>query len=141
MAVAIVSGTIKEMLSLPRKSLAKKIVGKALISDGAVSLWIHADNNAAMTFLENSMKNGYSVPLGVVVKADSSSAYGIALVPRVTGLSSDYVPDMIKVKLGDLVRQGDYYRSKGLYYPPVWFVSVRVDSAERLGGRHDVRGQ
>lgn len=126
---------------LSRKSASKKVIGKALISDGTVSLWVHIDTDAALSFLENSGKNGFSVPLGVLVKADSSVAYGITLVPRVTGLSPDYVPDMIKVKLGDLVRKGDYYRSKGLYFPPVWFVSVKVESVERIRGRNDVRGE
>ena len=115
------------------------IAGKALISDGTISLWIYARDGRAMTFLENSRKAGYYVLLGVVVERDSSATYGVTLVPAVTDLEPGSIPELMKARLSDIIRQSDYYMTRGLFHPPVWFVSVKVDNVEGSSIKKDIR--
>jgi hypothetical protein len=122
-----------------KRKEAAGIIGKALVSDGKISFWIYSNNTACMTFLENSKKSGFYVTLGVSVKKDPSAAYGVTLIPLITQLGSRYVPEILKAGLSDIIKQSEYYTTRGLFYPPVWFVSVKIDTTERLHGGKDIR--
>ncbi|MBN2159493.1 MAG: VWA domain-containing protein [Spirochaetes bacterium] len=122
-----------------RESAGRVPEGRALITDGKVSFWVAVPDPDFMAFLEGMEQSGIMAPLGVTVKKDVVSAYGITLVPVLKGLTSDYIPKCCAAELGDIVRRSDYYRTRGLFYPPVWFVNVRVASAEKFRGKKDIR--
>ncbi len=113
--------------------------GRVLVSDGTVSFWMNVPDGEFMDFFENRQKAGSLILLGVMVKKDPNATYGVSLVPKLRGLSGDLVPQSLRAGLGDIVRRADYYTTKGLSYPPVWFVSVKVETAERARPRDDVR--
>jgi hypothetical protein len=115
--------------------------GKALVSDGKLSLWVTAPAPEMIDYFIGARRNGVVVALGVSVQKDSGSAYGISLVPVLSGLASDYIPRCAAADLSDLVRRGDYYSTRGISHPPVWFIRITVDRAERSGGRDDIRGK
>jgi hypothetical protein len=124
-----------------RKTTGQAIAGKALISDGKVSFWVTASDDNIMDFFIEHQKKGFVFPLGVMVKKDAASAYGISLIPVIKGLGTDFLPQCLKAGLSDIVRRGDYYSTKGLSFPPVWFVEVKVENAEKSRGHRDIRGK
>lgn len=115
--------------------------GRALCTDGSVSFWITAPDSDVMACFIRARREGAVVSLGVTVRKDAGSPYGISLMPVATGISADYIPGSVLVRLGDLARRGEYYRTHGLSRPPVWFVRVTVDRTERARGGGDIRGQ
>ncbi len=115
--------------------------GKALVSDGTISFWVTVPDNGFIDFFIERQKTGFVFPLGVMVKKDASSAYGVSLVPVIKSLGSDYLPACIKANLGDIVKRSDYYSTRGLSFPPVWFVDVKVERAEKSRGNSDIRGR
>lgn len=113
--------------------------GRVLVSDGRVSFWLDVPDGEFMDYFENRQKEGSMVLIGVMVKKDPNATYGVTLVPKLRGLSGDLIPQSLRAGLGDIVRRADYYTTKGLSHPPVWFVMVKVESAERARPRDDVR--
>jgi hypothetical protein len=122
-----------------KKKAAGSMIGKALVSDGKISFWVYTEDAHCLAYLEKSRKSDMYIPLGVIVQKDTSAAYGVTLVPHVTDLDSGYIPALIKAGLSDIVKQSEYYMTRGLLYPPVWFVNVKVDTVERLHGGKDIR--
>ncbi len=94
-----------------------------------------------MNYFLEKQRTGHVNPLGVTVKKDPGSAYGITLVPTVKDLTADYIPRCLATGLGDIVKRSDYYATRGLMYPPVWFVNLKIDNAERVRGGRDIRGK
>ncbi|MBN1496409.1 MAG: VWA domain-containing protein [Spirochaetes bacterium] len=115
--------------------------GRALCTDGPVSFWVTAPDPDVMAYFIRAKREGAVVSLGVTVRKEAGSPYGISLMPVATGISADYIPESVMVRLGDLARRGEYYRTHGLSRPPVWFVRVKVDRTERSRGDEDIRGQ
>ncbi len=124
-----------------RKGTRAVSAGKALISDGKVSFWVSAPSDEFITYFIDRQAVGLVFPLGVMVKKDAASAYGVSLVPVIKGIGSDYLPQCLRARLSDIVRRGEYYSTNGLSFPPVWFVDVRVDQSERSRGGSDIRGR
>jgi hypothetical protein len=113
--------------------------GRVLISDGKVSFWMDVPDGEFMDYFENRQKAGSQVLIGVMVKKDPGATYGVSLVPRLRGLAGDLVPQSVRAGLGDIVKRADYYTTRGVSYPPVWFITVKVESAERARAKGDVR--
>jgi len=124
-----------------RKGTAIVSAGKALISDGKVSFWVSAPSEDFIAYFIDRQDAGLVFPLGVMVKKDAGSAYGVSLVPVIKGIGSEYLPQCLRVSLSDIVRRGEYYSTNGLSFPPVWFVDVKVDNSERSRGGRDIRGR
>ncbi len=122
-----------------RGRAAEGVIGKALISEGGVSFWIYPNSQDSMAMLENASKRGVYILLGVMAKKDPNAPYGVTLVPQIASLDSNYVPELLKARLSDFIKQSDYYLTRGLFFPPVWFVSVKVETAERLRSAEDIR--
>jgi hypothetical protein len=116
-------------------------IGKALISEGNISFWVYSNNPDDMAVLENARKSGFYILLGVTLKKDANAPYGVALIPLAANLGSGYVPELLKVRLSDIIGRSDYYMTRGLFFPPVWFVSVKVETTERLRGAEDIRAR
>ncbi len=124
-----------------RKASGPATAGKALVSDGNISFWVTAPDSGFIDFFIERQKTGFIFPLGVMVKKDSSSAYGVSLIPVIKGLGTDYLPRCIKASLSDIVKRNDYFSTRGLSFPPVWFVDVKVESAEKSRSERDIRGR
>jgi hypothetical protein len=113
--------------------------GRVLVSDGKVSFWMNVPDNGFMDYFENRQKAGAMVLIGVAVKKDPGATYGVSLIPKMRGIGTDLVPLSLRAGLGDIVKRADYYTTRGVTFPPVWFISVRVESAERARAKDDVR--
>ena len=124
-----------------RRTAGRTLSGKALVSDGRISLWIMVHDDDFMNYFLDKQKTGHVSPIGVIVKKDPGSAYGITLVPAVKELTADYIPRCLATGLGDIVKRSEYYSTRGLMYPPVWFVNVKIDNAEKIRGSKDIRGK
>jgi len=124
-----------------RRTSVPASAGRALVSDGTISFWVNAPDSGFIDFFMERQKTGFVFPLGVMVKKDSGSAYGVSLVPVMKGMGTDYLPRCIRASLSDIVRRNDYYSTKGLSFPPVWFVDVKVEQAEKSRGERDIRGR
>lgn len=124
-----------------RKAAGPGAAGRALISDGTLSFWVTAPDGGFIDFFIDRQQRGLVFPLGVMVKKDSGSAYGVSLIPVIKGMGADYLPRSIRASLSDIVRRNDYYSTKGLSFPPVWFVDVKVEQAEKSRGERDIRGR
>lgn len=113
--------------------------GKALISDGKISLWVRVtDDKIMQEFQRNDAKEFYT-KIGFIVKESKTEAYGVELVPVAAGITSDYIPDRCKATLSGIIKNPDYYSSTGVGFPPVWFVEVKIENTESFEGRKDVR--
>lgn len=124
-----------------RKGTAIVSAGKALISDGKVSFWVSAPSENFIAYFIDRQDAGLVFPLGVMVKKDAGSAYGVSLVPVIKGIGSEYLPQCLRASLSDIVRRGEYYSTNGLSFPPVWFVDVKVENSQRSRGGSDIRGR
>lgn len=114
-------------------------VGKALLSDGKISLWIQVHDRGMFDFLSEKSRNPYFFPLGVMISEDPAVTYGISLTPVAHKIPSDYIPDMIRADLSDVIRRRKYYMENGFFHPPLWFINVRVENMELLNKRKDIR--
>jgi hypothetical protein len=92
-----------------------------------------------MDYFENRQKAGTTVLIGVMVRKDPAATYGVSLVPKLRGLAGDLVPQSLRAGLADIVKRADYYSTRGVTFPPVWFVSVKIESAERARAKDDIR--
>jgi hypothetical protein len=124
-----------------RRSAVRTPSGKALVTDGKISLWVTVRDDDFMNYFLDKQRTGFVNPVGVIVKKDAGAAYGITLIPAVKELTADYIPRCLSTSLGDIIKRSDYYSTKGLMYPPVWFVNVKIDNAEKIRGRKDIRGK
>ena len=122
-----------------RGKAAHAAAGKVLLTDGVISFWTLAPDVGFMEFFERMKNADRFFPLCVSVKKNASSPYGIELVPVAKDFSADCVPSIMKATLDDMVKRSDYYRTNGLFVPPVWFVNVKVGEAERSRRGRDVR--
>ncbi len=113
--------------------------GKALVSDGKISLWVRVSDGKMMQAFAKNDGRGFYIKVGFIVKESKSEAYGVELIPVAIEITSDYIPEKCKATLSDIVKNPDYYSSTGVGFPPVWFVDVKIDNTESFEGRQDVR--
>lgn len=124
-----------------KRGRVKRRVGRALISDGTITIWIDVVESDDLRFLEQKRRSGFYFPLGVFVKKNSNEPYGISLKTEsaLLTVTDDYVPDMMRVALKRLIAKPAYYMHNGLFNPPVWFLSVKVERIKRDRGVRDIR--
>jgi len=121
---------------------ASKIpLGKVLLSDGRISFWSYIRDRELLDFFIEKNKKKYYFHLGVVIKRDIGKTYGLSFMPKVKGLASYYIPDRLKTDLISIIKKRDYYISKGLFYPPVWFVNIKVEKVEKFKDKIDIRNR
>jgi len=113
--------------------------GKALISDGNISLWIRIrDKDVLEKFLSYSQR-GILVKCGFTVSIAEGEPYGITLTPVASDITSDYITDFVRTSLIDIVKNKDYYITKGVGRPPVWFINVKIENVESYIHAKDIR--
>ncbi|HON78002.1 MAG TPA: vWA domain-containing protein [Spirochaetota bacterium] len=116
-------------------------IARVLLEDGRTTLWIHVHRRKDLDFFRKKKQSRILFPLGVVVERKTSAPFGVALKPEwyLTGLSRDYIPDMMKTSLEKLIQSPDHYTGRGLYSPPVWFLEVKVGKILGARDRRDIR--
>lgn len=134
---------ISDILSSMQSSLSKSsgtlYSGKALVSDGKISFWVKVKDQKIMDTFSKHAANGFYLKAGFNIKKSDSEAYGIELVPVVTHITPDYIPDLAKTTLTDIVKNQEFFITKGLGSPPVWFVEVKIENIERFDLKPDIR--
>ncbi|MBN1531595.1 MAG: VWA domain-containing protein [Spirochaetes bacterium] len=114
-------------------------LGKVLITDGAISFWSPVADAGEMRFYRQKKGYPFPFPLGIVIRKNPADTYGISFIPTVRGITSDFVPALVKTTLSDVVQRKQYHMNEGLFFPPVWFIDARVEEVEQTGGMGDVR--
>lgn len=133
-------GTILESMRVSFfKAVQESFSGKALISDGRLSIWVKVKDPRVMQRLEESSEKGFFIKCGFNVRTSSAEAYGVDLTPVTADITSDYITDYVRTSLTDIVKNRDYYTSKGIGRPPIWFVDVKIENTERYDLKPDVR--
>ncbi|MCP4135491.1 MAG: VWA domain-containing protein [bacterium] len=120
-----------------KNRIMKKSVGKVLLSDGKISFWVYVRNRKSFDFYRNRKR--FYFPLGVEIRKDRKQPYGIAFVPRITNVQSGNIPAMVTAKLSNIIKKRGYYMSKGMLYPPIWFVRVKVENIKSFKKVKDIR--
>ncbi|HOP28844.1 MAG TPA: VWA domain-containing protein [Spirochaetota bacterium] len=113
--------------------------GKALISDGRLSMWVKVKDPGVMRRLEMNSEKGFFIKCGFQVRTASNDAYGVNLTPVTAEITSDYITDFVKTDLTEIVKNKDYFTSKGIGKPPTWFIDVKIENTERYDLKPDVR--
>ncbi|HPJ34420.1 MAG TPA: VWA domain-containing protein [Spirochaetota bacterium] len=138
-----VQSNIEEIFDSMRESLfrsaGEKFYGKALISDGRLSMWVKIRDARLMNRFAEYAGRGYYLKCGFNVRKSSSEAYGVELIPVTADITSDYITDFVKTTLTDIVKNSNYYISKGIGTPPLWFAEIKVDNIESYEPKRDVR--
>ena len=130
------------MLSMQSKlshSSGTAYAGKALVSDGKVSFWVKVKDPGIMDTFSKHAATGFYLTAGFNIKKSISDAYGIELVPAVAHITSDYIPELAKTNLSTIVKNQDFFITKGLGSPPVWFVEVKIENVDRSDIKQDIR--
>lgn len=130
---------ISSMQSGLSKSSGTSYNGRVLISDGKISFWVKVKNQKIMDIFEKEGTTGFYLKPGFNIRKSDSDAYGIELIPVTVDISSDYIPQLAKTTLTDIVKNQEFFITKGLGSPPVWFVEVKIDNVERYDRKFDVR--
>lgn len=130
---------ISSMQTSFSKSSGTSYLGRALISDGKVSFWVKVKDPKIIEIFDKQGRSGFYIKTGFNIKKSDSDAYGIELVPVTADISSDYIPDLAKTTLTDIVKNQEFFITKGLGSPPVWFVEVKIENVERYDQKIDVR--
>jgi len=130
---------ISSMQNSFSKSSGTSYLGRALISDGKISFWVKVKDKKIMDIFDRQGSSGFYLKTGFNIKKSESDAYGIELVPVIADISSDYIPELAKTTLSDVVKNQEFFITKGLGSPPVWFVEIKIENVERYDQKIDVR--
>ncbi|MDY6932851.1 MAG: VWA domain-containing protein [Spirochaetota bacterium] len=125
------------------KTPVKKTLGRVLLVDEKISFWVDVVNKGDMDFFERLVFLKHYFILGVSLQEKPGEPYGITFNPYhfVTNLSGEYIPDLIRINLKEIVQRSDYYMSNGLCYPPIWFIKVKAEQIIRNKPVNDIRDQ
>lgn len=138
-----VQSNIGEILDSMRgnffKASQESFSGKALITDGRLSMWVKVKDPNVMQRLEMNSEKGFFIKCGFNIRTASNEAYGVDLTPVAADITSDYITDFVRTSLTDIVKNKEYYTTKGIGKPPIWFVDVKIENTERYDLKPDVR--
>jgi hypothetical protein len=114
---------------------------KVLLTDGKLSVWVPVEDKEKLRFFRKKHTDKFSFSLGVSIRAAPDRLYGLLLVPEITGISSDYIPDMLRTGLEEIIKKRDIYSRKGFFTPPIWFLKLKVAEIRIVKGTKDIRDQ
>ncbi len=112
---------------------------RVLLSDGKISVWVPVEEKEKLRFFRKRHADKFTFPLGVSIRSAPDRVYGILLVPEITGISSDYIPDMLKTGLEKIIKKRDIYSGKGFLTPPIWFLELKVTEIRNMREARDIR--
>jgi hypothetical protein len=102
-------------------------------------MWVRVtDKKIMQDFIQNEGR-GFYTKLGVVVRESKTGEYGVELLPAITGVTADYIPEICRATLTGIIKKADAYSSTGAGYPPVWFIDVRIENCESYERARDIR--
>lgn len=127
----------KIIMRSPRFAAASKI----LLTDGKISIWVPVDEKEKLSFFKKRLADQSLFPLGVSIRSAPDRLYGILLVPEIAGISSDYVPDMLRTNLEKIIKKRNTFSIKGFLTPSIWFLKVKVGEIRNIKGIRDIRDQ
>ena len=116
-----------------------KRIGKVLLSNGKVSFWAYIDNEEKSKFYRNKSRARFYFPLGIVIRKNRRNAYGLSFIPKIFNVASGYIPRSMMTTLKKIIKRKHYYMTRGLFYPPIWFVKVKVERVRLYKGVIDIR--
>ncbi len=120
---------------------AGRPAAKVLLSNEGISLWVRVNSEKDLDFFSKQKSMGRIFPLGVTIVQKHSEPYGVTFNPSryITHLNPEYIPESMSVGLKSLLQKPARYITTGLFRPPVWFVSVKVEEIEPYRARKDIR--
>lgn len=121
------------------KASQESFSGKALISDGRLSMWVKVKDPKVMQRLEMNAEKGFFIKCGFTIRTAPNEAYGVDLTPVTADITSDYITDFVRTSLTDIIKNPGYYTSKGIAKPPIWFIDVKIENTGRYDLKPDVR--
>lgn len=118
-------------------------VGSFLASDGLISLWVDIpdDNNQRYEYIKRKQQTEEFFYLGITLRRDQTSPYGIRAAAACVDLRGDDVPASLLVTLSNLAQKPDAYMKAGFLQPPMWIIRVKAYEvrADRQGEELDIR--
>ncbi len=114
---------------------------RVLLSDGEISVWVPVEDRDTLRFFRKRYSDKVTFPLGVSVRSAPDRLYGLTLFPEITGISSDYIPEMLKTGLAGIIKKREFYSRKGFFTPPLWFLDLKVVEIRGVKRRRDIRDQ
>lgn len=124
---------------VPERPERGRPLARVLISDGKGSFWVSVMDESELDFFEKRSGNKFYFPLGVSFRKDSAEAHGLSLNVEAYDIESGFIPGYMAKELGEILQNPESYLKDGLFYPPVWFVDVRVEAVRKRGDMRDIR--
>lgn len=117
-------------------------LGRVLVYQDTYSLWLDVARPEDLDFFRKKVKSGEVFSLGVSIEEKRDEPFGIRFNPRryITGVPSDYLPELLKVRIENFVKEKAHYSSHGLFEPPIWFVELKAERVKFHKGS-DVRDE
>ncbi len=121
---------------------AQKPLGRVLVYQDTHSLWLDIVRPEDLDFFRKKVKSKEVFFLGVSIEEKRDEPFGIRFNPEryVTAVPSEYLPELLKVRLEKLVKEKAHYSTHGLFQPPVWFVELKAERVKFHKGS-DVRDE
>jgi len=125
-------------ISSALKSVVKlsEPLGRVLVTDGGVSLWLSID---AKEMMKNISESNDSIYLSGYFLRDKLSAYGITFKPLLLDIKKENIPKKMIVTLKKAIRRRNYYIRNGLFKPGLWFIRVKVVRKKSIKEKKDIR--
>ncbi|MFW5861592.1 MAG: hypothetical protein ACOCWZ_05010 [Spirochaetota bacterium] len=118
------------------------VMARVMLTDGARSVWVNVVRKEDLDFFRKKKNAGDKFLLGVSPVPQPAAPYGLTFSPYhfITGVTGQFVPEMMNATLKEIIVRQDHYRQEGLFSPPIWFITVKVTQIRSVkGARKDVR--
>ncbi len=137
----LLASIVESSRVVPGEGEAPAMAGRVLLTDGRTSLWTGVGGDKEMDFFRKAVRSKRLVPVGVVVQRNQDEAFGFSFNPNylITGVETDFIPDLLKASLEDILKDPDRFAGRGLFSPPIWFIEVNVEKTKSLRSGKDIR--
>ncbi len=119
-----------------------KPLGRALVYQDTHSLWLDIERPEDLDFFRKKVESKEVFFLGVSIEEKRDEPFGIRFNPGryITGIPLEYLPEILKVRLENLMKEKAHYSTHGLFQPPVWFIELKAERVKFHKGS-DVRDE
>ncbi len=119
-----------------------KSQGRVLVYQDSHSIWLDVIRPDDLEFFRKKVKSGEVFFLGVTIEEKRDEPFGIRFNPGryVTDIPSEYLPELLKVRLENLVKGKEHYATYGLFNPPIWFIELKAERV-KFHRESDVRDE
>lgn len=135
------ASVIVEKTSVPGQRESKSL-GRVLVYQDSYSIWVEVVRPEDLDFFRKKVKSKEVFLLGVSIEEKREEPFGIRFNPGryITNVPSEYLPDLLKVRLENVVKEKGHYSSHGFFNPPIWFVELKAERVKFHKGS-DVRDE